>query len=485
MKTKSELLFELQMLYDKMLAVEDSKAHLIEMVMPQHRESVINLIDYIVFRSENIHALQESLHYYGLSSLASSESHIKAQLYKVMQLLGNTQLPTPTFTYFDGLNQLKHNVKTLLGNHDNSNLPSIMVTIDSEFSNDFQHICDLLQNGMHIARINCAHDDVSIWFKMIKNIKKASIKMHIPCKIYMDLAGPKMRTQILGKGQKEGKIKVKLDEEILLLGSEAIPAKYVKAINCTLPDIIKRLQYGQRVLFDDGLFEAIVVRNLENAVFIKIVRISAKKPFIKQEKGINFPDTSFQVNPLTVYDLQCLPFIVEHADMVGFSFVNKAADIQALQAQLALLDKPDFAIVAKIETNEAVNNLPALILQGMEKGSIGVMIARGDLAVEIGFERLSEVQEEILWICEAAHTPVIWATQVLENLNKQGLATRGEITDAAHAALADCVMINKGRYTLDVLKSLRDILTRSRQHNFKQRHIFRELGIAKKFLVTM
>ena len=109
------------------------------------------------------------------------------------------------------------------------------------------------------------------------------------------------------------------------------------------------------------------------------------------------------------------------------------------------------------------------------------MIARGDLAVEIGFERLSEIQEEILWICEAAHTPVIWATQVLENLNKQGVATRSEATDAAHAALAECVMINKGSHTLEVLKSLLDILNRSRQHNYKQRHIFRELGIAKKF----
>jgi pyruvate kinase len=153
-----------------------------------------------------------------------------------------------------------------------------------------------------------------------------------------------------------------------------------------------------------------------------------------------------------------------------------------MHAQLSLLDKPDFPIIAKIETNDAVNNLPSLLLEGMRKKSFGVMIARGDLAVEIGFERLSEIQDEILWICEAAHTPVIWATQVLESLNKQGLATRGEVTDAAHAALAECVMLNKGRHTIKALKSLLDILSRSRQHRYKQRHIFRELGIAKSFL---
>ncbi|MBK9334453.1 MAG: pyruvate kinase, partial [Ignavibacteria bacterium] len=87
-------------------------------------------------------------------------------------------------------------------------------------------------------------------------------------------------------------------------------------------------------------------------------------------------------------------------------------------------------IILKIETTEAVNNLPSLLIQGMKDKYFGVMIARGDLAVEIGFERMSEIQEEILWICEAAHIPVIWATQVLDSLNKSGIATRSEVTDA-------------------------------------------------------
>ncbi len=482
MNTKADLLRELQSLYAKMVAIEANQASMISNVIPQHQKSVINLLDYLVFRSENIHKLQESLHAYGLSSLASSESHIKAQISNVMKLLGSKQSISNILNFYDGQNQLQQNAAYLFGEQPANNIPFIMMTIDSEFADDAKYIAALLENGVHIARINCAHDDESMWITMIKNIKKASVKMGLPCKIYMDLAGPKIRTQIIGKGHESGKLKVALDEEIWLLEPNYTPPKHTKAINCTLPNIVKCLQKGHRVLFDDGLFEAVVEEVAENSARLKITRISSKKPFIKAEKGINFPDTSFHVNPLTQYDLECLPFVVEHADMLGFSFVNKAADIAKLHAQLALLNKPDFPVIAKIETNKAVNNLPSLLLEGLRKKSFGVMIARGDLAVEIGFERLSEIQDEILWICEAAHTPVIWATQVLESLNKQGLATRGEVTDAAHAALAECVMLNKGSHTIKVLKSLLDILSRSRQHNYKQRHIFRELGIAKKFL---
>lgn len=117
----------------------------------------------------------------------------------------------------------------------------------------------------------------------------------------------------------------------------------------------------------------------------------------------------------------------------------------------------------------------------MTEPVFGVMIARGDLAVEIGFERLSEIQEEILWLCEAAHVPVIWATQVLETLNKSGIATRSEVTDAARAAQAECVMLNKGKYLLATLSTLLDILKRSEGHRAKKRYVFRPLQLAERF----
>jgi pyruvate kinase len=183
---------------------------------------------------------------------------------------------------------------------------------------------------------------------------------------------------------------------------------------------------------------------------------------------------------LTDYDIKCLSFINKHANIVGYSFVRNTKDI--LQLQEAIGKNKDLSLVIKIETPEAVKNLPDLLFCGMRQENIGVMIARGDLAVEIGFERMSEIQEEILWICEAAHVPVIWATQVLENLNKSGVATRSEVTDAAHAALADCVMINKGTHIIRTIEVLRDILTRSGGHHVKKRFTFRPLTIASRFM---
>jgi pyruvate kinase len=169
--------------------------------------------------------------------------------------------------------------------------------------------------------------------------------------------------------------------------------------------------------------------------------------------------------------------------MVGYSFVISPEDIELLRSELRKYGEGRLpAIILKIERLSAIQNLPALLLNGMKDESLGVMIARGDLAVEIGFERLSEIQEEILWICEAAHVPVIWATQVLETLNKTGYATRSEITDAAMGGRAECVMLNKGSYIVKTIKMLEDILTRQMGHIQKKRHIMRPLNIARKFL---
>ena len=168
--------------------------------------------------------------------------------------------------------------------------------------------------------------------------------------------------------------------------------------------------------------------------------------------------------------------------MVGYSFVKNAEDLAVLQKALLRLSSTPPNIILKIETPQAVKSLPELLLRGMQQRVFGVMIARGDLAVEIGFERMGEIQEEILWICEAAHVPVVWASQVLENLNKSGMATRAEITDAGHASMAECVMINKGSHTVEVIETLKDVLHRIGGHQIKKRFTFRQLSIAKDFI---
>jgi pyruvate kinase len=142
---------------------------------------------------------------------------------------------------------------------------------------------------------------------------------------------------------------------------------------------------------------------------------------------------------------------------------------------LKALGKSDLGIVMKIETREAVHRLAQLLLAGLDLPRCGVMIARGDLAVEVGFERLAIVQEDILCLCEAAHVPVIWATQVLETLAKKGLPARAEITDAAMGQRAECVMLNKGEHVLEAVKTLAELLRTAERHHLKKRDVFREI----------
>ncbi|MFN3530692.1 MAG: pyruvate kinase [Bacteroidia bacterium] len=451
--------------------------HRLQQLRPEIRPSARNLIEYLYFRSESLKDIQEALHCLGYSSLASSEGHIRTQLHNVLALIEGQEAVLDLTAYASGNAQLQQNARTLFGDATQPEQPYIMVTLDGQLATEAAYVSDLIRHGMNIARINCAHDHPQTWLQMIGRVREAAAELQRGCKIYMDLAGPKIRTNLAGAE----KLKVKLGNQLWLAEKQAQPPKKAKILRCTLAGVVDLLEVGQRVLIDDGLIAARVLELKTGMALLEITRISGKKPYIKPEKGMNFPDSRFDIPALTQYDLDCLPFVLEHADMLGLSFVNRAADLTLLHEQLASLGHPQFPVVAKIETQEAVRQLAAIVLQGMAGGPFGVMIARGDLAVEIGFERLSEVQEEILWICEAAHIPVVWATQVLESLNKQGLATRSEVTDAARSAFAECVMINKGKYTREVLISLVDILARSRSNNLKQRHIFRALNIAKAF----
>lgn len=199
---------------------------------------------------------------------------------------------------------------------------------------------------------------------------------------------------------------------------------------------------------------------------------------LRAEKGINLPDSELPVSALTDEDRAHLAFVAEHADLVGLSFVRSPADVAVLHDALDALGRRDIGIVLKIETKAGFESLPRILLQAMRRPPIAVMIARGDLAVELGFERLAEVQEEILWLCEASHIPVIWATQVLDTLARTGIPSRAEVTDAAASVAAECVMPNKGPHVEEALRTLVDILRRMERHHYKKRSIFRKLRVS-------
>lgn len=470
-------------IYKNLQAAEQQTQSAIAGVHPRQRRSAANLMHYLALRRENLRPLQDQLHDAGLSSLASSEGHILRQVQAVLQRLGTT-LPEEALSHDTatvGTQLLQRRATALFGQKKEADIPHLMVTFDTGLADNYGAVKALVKAGMQIARINCAHDDPAVWGRMIAQVRKAARATGQTCKIYLDLAGPKIRTVLLGKGRRKGRLKLREQALVYLAEANAVFDKKEKVLGCTLPGVVKDLRKGHRVLFDDGLFEAVVETPGEQVAALRITRISAAKPRLKPEKGINFPDTELSVRSLTDFDKSVLPFAQTHADLLGFSFVRSAADVAELQALLQKNHPHPMPIVLKIETFEAVQNLPALLLQGMVEPVFGVMIARGDLAVEIGFERLSEIQEEILWLCEAAHVPVIWATQVLETLNKSGIATRSEVTDAARATQAECVMLNKGKYLLTTLTTLQDILRRSGGHHAKKRYVFRPLKIAERF----
>jgi pyruvate kinase len=249
-------------------------------------------------------------------------------------------------------------------------------------------------------------------------------------------------------------------------------------ISCTLPEIFADLRPQEPVWFDDGKIGGIIESVSPERVTVRVTIAKPDGDKLGEDKGINFPNSAIRLPAMTNKDIADLAFVVKHADIVGLSFVRRPEDVAALQSKLARLNASEMGIMLKIETRTAFEHLPAILLQTMRGGKVGVMIARGDLAVECGWERLAEVQEEILWVCEAAHIPVIWATQVLENLAKTGAPSRAEITDAAMGELAECVMLNKGPHLVQAVQVLDDILCRMEAHQSKKSARLRRLHLS-------
>ena len=250
------------------------------------------------------------------------------------------------------------------------------------------------------------------------------------------------------------------------------------SISCTLPQVLGDVRPGERIWFDDGKIGGVVEASDAEGLRVRITQVPPGGGKLRADKGINLPDSSLRLPGLTVKDIADLAVVVRLADMVGLSFVNRPEDVRDLRTELRRLDAEQLGIVLKIETRAAFDRLPSLLLAAMHTPAIGVMIARGDLAVECGYERLAEVQEEILWMCEAAHVPVIWATAVLENLAKTGTPSRAEITDAAMGERAECVMLNKGAHLASAVRVLDDILRRMQAHQNKKRAMLRPLQMS-------
>ncbi len=249
-------------------------------------------------------------------------------------------------------------------------------------------------------------------------------------------------------------------------------------ISCRQPEVFEFVSATDRVSLNDGKIEGVIQSIDSEQMAIEIIKAKPTGSRLRADRGINFPDSDIRLPGLTASDKENLRFIIDEADAVSLSFVRTPADIELLQDEMRRLGDTSHGLVIKIETRKGFKNLPRLLLTAMRRYPVAVMIARGDLAVECGWERLAELQEEILWLCEAAQVPVIWATQVLEREAKKGRPSRAEISDAAMSQRADCVMLNKGPHIIATIRMLDNILRRMQGHQYKKTAQLRKLSFS-------
>lgn len=439
--------------------------------------SIRNLFDYLALRRRDLRSIQRELVQVGVSSLGRSEARVRPQLDAVIAalhgLLGEASgvVMPGADEMWRGESLLARRAGAMFDDEQVVRRGHIIVTLPVEAAEDPTVLESLVTAGADGVRINTAHGDADTWSAMVRNARAAARRAKRRIFIEVDLPGPKVRTA----GEAPGGRFKRGDKIWLVPAGAADAAKGLSPrIEVTLGAVLDRLTLGSEVWFDDGklggtVTDVATVAGHGQAVLVRIEQAAERGRKIRVGKGFNFPDTEIDLPVPTPQDLSILPDVVPFADGIALSFVQRPHEIDAVHDAIAALAPPAKpTVILKIETRLAVRNLPAMLTRALLRGSTAVMIARGDLAVELGFERLAEIQEELLWLCEAAHVPVIWATQVLEGLAKNGTPSRAEVTDAAMAARADAVLLNKGPYAAAAVRSLADVLQRMDRHHNKK-----------------
>lgn len=452
--------------------------------------SLLNMAHFLALRRRDLRPLQNALIPWGLSSLGRSESRVLANIDAVIHALAALAgrpadavaddlppRPAPD-AFFSGARLLEERAAEVFGPAPPHRPVRIMVTLPPEAATDARLLNELVGCGMDVARLNCAHDTPQIWAAMIANVRFAASSHGRSCRVLMDLSGPRARTaEVCGP---DATRRVTVGDCLLLTRGAPYPAPDAAfSVRCVPPAVLDQARIGDRVLIDDGKIVARFESVRGDALLARVEHAPPRGGRLAPEKGLNLPDVTLNLDPLSEKDLCDLDFIVKNADLVGYSFVQRPAEVDRLHAELdrRARDGDGPGVVLKIETARAVQELPELIVHSSARRPLAIMIARGDLAVELGYERLAEMQEELLWLCEAAHVPVIWATQVLERLVKKGTPSRAEITDAAMGVRAECVMLNKGPCLARAVRILDDVLTRMAAHQVKKTPQLRALRV--------
>lgn len=610
------LLDKLKAVHLLLLASEHWNASQLKSCHRIYLASAKNLTHYLALQGLDIQQLKDELFSVGLLNLESINSYILASINAGILLMENLVSKDPRSKditcYMEGrgysivqesenlgeftINTMKKRASShaaaLFGPSQGKKTVHIMVTVGREAISNEILLTNLLKAGANVIRINCAHDGPNVWSEIIRIAKYSSQLLEKPCRILMDLAGPKLRTGLLMTDQNMMKISPKKDDkgEIIfpaqvwlccpgssppadlsagtiicveqkfldklkagnvirfvdvrgkkrslklprksslitdsgymvecsrtayigldtklhvrkknkkpLIGQvlnmptveqsimlkvgdliiisrdyclsmgELISTTFVSTrITCSSDQLFDCVKPGEPIAFDDGKIWGEIREKNIGGITVLITHAIPNGSKLESGKSINIPESEVLIKGLTSKDLEDLDFVAANADMVGISFIRDVSDVVRVQNELEKRMLQKLGIVLKIETREAFEKLPLLLFQAMQSSNpLGVMIARGDLMVECGWDKMAHIQEEILSICNAAQVPVIWATRVLESLIKYGIPTRAEITDVVSGTRANCVMLNKGEHIVEAVSALDSILRNSTRKNMK------------------
>ncbi len=318
-------------------------------------------------------------------------------------------------------------------------------------------IRQLILKGLNIARINFSHGKPEEHLALIQTIRKVSARLRMPVAILGDLCGPKIRVDRF----KDGAVLLKENTLVTITAKQVIGHETL--IPCHYRKLAAEVSVHDQILLDDGNLELRVIGKSRGSVRARVIRGGV----LRNNKGMNLPDTRMNIPALTAKDRRDVGYCIRgKVDFIALSFVRKARDIEDLKA-LLLRSRADIAVIAKIEKPEALENIHEIIA-----ASDGIMIARGDLGVELPAKKVPFVQDKLIETCIEHRKPVIVATQMLESMLDRSRPTRAEVTDVSAACLSgtDAVMLSaetaSGNYPVEALETMDAILRETESYRF-------------------
>lgn len=313
---------------------------------------------------------------------------------------------------------------------------------------DYDTLYEMIKAGVNVVRINMAHGDYEPSKKLINIVKKVREDLGVPVGIMVDIKGPEVRT-----GEVNGKIEVKKGQELILTGEKIVAHDNI--FSCNYPKIAKDVKVGGKILLSDGTFVLQIIDIKDGLIYTKALNDG----LLGSHKNMHFPGVSLKIPYIRQKDKKDMLFAIENdVDFIAFSFVSKASEMRECKEFLNEHGANNISLISKIENAEGINNLDEIM-----KEVDGIMVARGDLGVELPIEDIPNIQKQMIRRVHLAGKRVITATEMLETMTHNNRPTRAEVSDVANAVYdgTSCVMLSGetavGDYPVEVVKTMSNI----------------------------